>query len=120
MATKVVVNVQRVQLTPDAQPLNANFSSDIIDYRDMLTGFIQVIWNAPDTFDGFFELWVSAFPDAATMGKYPGSKHAMDADCNSFSWNIQRMGFRYAMVKWTKGTQTTGSVFIVGTGKLRG
>lgn len=120
MEKKCVVNVHRVQITPDAQPLAVNFASDILDFRDMLTGFIQVIWSGPDTYDGYFELYVSAFPDELTMSKYPGSKHTLDADCSSFSWNIAHMGFRYAMVKWFKGTQTTGTVYIVATGKLHG
>lgn len=99
-------------------PAGATVDSDIADFRNMKVGYIQAWYKNNDTHDSSFEVFVSAYPDPDSFGKYPDSLVIMDSDCQSLGWNINVLGFRYAFVRYYKGpTIAAGDMEIIAIGK---
>lgn len=95
-----------------------SIASDIADFSSSLIGSFQVYWIGANTVDSMFEIFVSNYTDPLTFGKYPDSKVAMDADCNSLLWNVNVLGFRYGFVRYYRSlTLTAGKMEIIALGK---
>lgn len=106
-------------LVASNQSLGADFNSNIIDFKEMNTGFIQTVTtSAPDALDGSFSLKVSILPDPASFTPYPDSVRTLNASCNNFGWAFHGMPFRYAMVCYTANSVTAGLVTIYARAKL--
>lgn len=100
------------------QSLSVDFMSDVLDFKEMNNGMIQIITEvAPNAMDGSFYLTVSLLPEEETFIRLPDSERAYDGDCLSHGWTFFALPFRYARVCYTKGTVTTGSIDIYARAK---
>lgn len=100
------------------KPLTDPFISDIIDFKEMTSGSVQVTRVGGDVNDGQFILEISNFCDANTFSLYPGSK--IDADCDGVNliWLLNTIPFRFARVVYSPGADTVGTASVHARGKL--
>ena len=104
-----------------AKPADTDFSSSVGDFKEMTVGFIQACYSNLAANTGHFELWVGAICDENKLARHPGSKVSVDSECNSVSWNLCCIGFRFFQVRYTANGETAGTVDrIVAIGKKNG
>ena len=98
------------------KPLNANFISDIFDFKEMNIGSIQCVRIDGDANDGVFSLEISNICDEESFAPYPSSEVS---GCNerNIIWLFDKIPFRFARLIYTAGTDTTGTVSVYGRGK---
>lgn len=115
-------NCNRTYAAKD-QSLAADFVSDVIDFKDMPIGSIQARWTGVLTPGGTFKTYVSNFPDVASFDPL-----GTELDCGTITLdraagstiillNRDRIAFRYALVRYTAGSTTAGTVDLVAIGK---
>lgn len=96
-------------------------SDNVIDFRDSKCGMIQILRDGGDNNDGTFSLKVSLFCDPTTFIPYDpsGKSDIGGAECSdeSLGWVFNDIPFRYAIVEYTKGTDTVGTASVWGMGK---
>jgi hypothetical protein len=115
------VSCRNTELTHVAlnQSLSANFTSQIIDFKEMNVAFIQaVVTTPPDAYDGQFTIKVSLLCDPTTFVHFPDSERTLNASCNNFGWTFCCVPFRYALISYTKGSVTSGIVDLYARAKL--
>jgi hypothetical protein len=118
MSVKPCANVNRTVIK-EVSPNNmaSDFTSDIIDFRDMKVGSLQVLWEGANQTDGYFQVFTSDFSEPDTFDDMDGSREDVLTAKNSRVFNLGVLGFRYALVKWFHGSVTTGKCQIVAVGK---
>lgn len=117
MTIHAVRNTSLVRIA-DSVPLSADFVSDIIDFKEMNSGTIQLVIDGADVHDGVFTLKQSILCEPNTFAKYPDGTLEMDAGCPNLAANIESIPFRFMLVEYTRGTTTTGTVSIYARAKL--
>lgn len=105
-----------------AQSLAADFTSAVIDFRDMPMGSIQAKWaGVTGTLTGTFVVLASNFPEVDSFDpegcRIDGAEWTIHAANGSRIWLRDRLAFRYALVVYTAEGTTGGSVDIVAIGK---
>lgn len=112
------ISVRNLALKPinSEEPLTSDLDSEVIDFKEMNHGSIQVVRSSGDNNDGTFELWVSLLCDPLTFAPFPSSDIAGCGD-NNIIWILQNIPFRYAIVKYKAGTDTTGTFSIYARAK---
>lgn len=109
----MVVDVRNLALrrVENDKSVASDFKSEIIDFKEMNTAFIQAIVTGNDETDGIFSLEVSLLCDLTSFVPYPGSERDMSM-CTNFGWEFCCLAARYVRVCYTNGTLTTGTVDI--------
>jgi hypothetical protein len=121
MHTVEATNCNRSFAAKD-QALASSFNSLVIDFKDMPLGSIQFIWSGIiGTIDGTFKIYASNRPEVATFDpdgtEIDGSSFVPHNASGSRIWIRDRIGFRYALVRWTPNGVTAGTVDIIAMGK---
>lgn len=88
--------------------LTADHKSNIIDFREMNSGCIQIISEGGDVNDGTFSLEISLHCDPTTFAPYPSGDIQGCADGNSI-WILNHIPFQFGRICYTKGTDTVGT-----------
>jgi hypothetical protein len=104
------------------KPMNADFDSGLMDFRDMPIGSIQAYWSGNDVNTGTVELYVSNLVDENTFTAFPGSLQTMDSGCQAHMFLLSAgvIGFRYAKVRYKANGVSTGVMGVVAVGKKTG
>jgi len=118
MTTHVVrhtslVKIGEFDLSDDTNPL-----SDILDFKEMTSGTIQIVVEGADMNDGSFKLYQSILCAESSFAEYPGGVLAMDSGCPNLAANISHIPFRYMRVQYNRGSDTTGTATIYARAKL--
>lgn len=105
-----------------AQPLNADFASLVIDFKDMPMGSIHAVWaGVTGVLDGQFKIYASDFPEISSFDldgtQIDGGEFVIHNNNGSRIWIRDRLSFRYALVRYTANGVTGGTVDIVALGK---
>lgn len=118
--TVKATNCNRAAVARDLS-LAADGDSQVIDFADMSTGGIQVLWagNGVENL-ATFEIFVSFFPEINTMCRYVGSLYQMDPALVGVFWNLGVVGFRYAILRQKANGQTAGTYSVYASGKKGG
>jgi hypothetical protein len=118
-------NVNRTYVAKN-RAMNADFTSDIIDFKEMALGCVHVKWLGNDQEDGEIAVEASAVPDDDWFDEVdhcptflPSTDLGRGAKQTKL-FNLGVLGFRYARVKFYKGTNTIGTITIVAQGKKNG
>ncbi len=117
-------NLNRAYLTKTG-PMRADFVSDIVDFKDMQVGSIQVKWSGNDALDGEIFVEGSNVPEDDWFDEVNLGYKILDDDGTKGKrknqlFNLGLLGFRYARVKYFKGANTTGEIEIIALGKKGG
>jgi len=117
MTTKIVTHTSLVKLGTInlSQPTG---ESDIIDFREMNSGTIQIVVDGADVNDGVFTLKQSILCEPTSFAMYPKGTLPMDASCPNLAANICCIPFRYMKVCYSQGTDSTGTATIYARAKL--
>lgn len=105
------------------QALDGNFESKVIDFKDMPMGSIQVSWSGiVGTFsDAAFKIYASNLPEVSSFDpdgtEIDGATIIPHAAAGSRIWIRDRLSFRYALIRFTKGSISAGQCDIVALGK---
>lgn len=117
MTTIVVRNLYLARIAQNLS-LGSDFKSDLIDFKEMNTAFIQIVTTTPPTlFTGEFKMEVSLLCDIGTFVPYPDSTRVLNATCNNFAWNLFSVPYRYAIICYTANTTTDGIIDIYARAK---
>lgn len=94
--------------------------SDVIDFKDMVIGSIQIYWSGVDAVDGSFTLKISNLPEGDSFVPYETA--VMTADCNAHIFLLTSgfIGFRYAKIEYTPNSVSAGTAKIIAVGKKSG
>jgi len=108
--------------------MGSDQTSDLIDFKNMTTGSIQVKWEDQDADDGEIAIEVSNIPEEewfdeihqcpaimSETGSGRGNKQV-----KLFDLGNSMIGFRYARVKFYHGSNTTGTITAIALGKKNG
>lgn len=127
---KVATNVNATKISW-LQPMNADFTSDVIDFKEMTVGSIQFKWENNDALNGKIIIESSNIDNEAWYGVVKGGIITLsedgvtvDADgvlqkkCQTF--NLGVIGYRYARLRYLKGANTAGTISFIGLGKKNG
>ena len=98
-------------------PMNSDFISDPIDFRNMSLGFIQVIYGSPLNFLGSFRLLVSSRLELETFVYLDASDKIMDITCPGIGWNLCCIGYRFVRVQYFANGQGSDEMEIIACGK---
>ena len=102
-------------------PLDADFDSLVIDFKEMPMGSIQTIWRAAVGSGGLFNVYASNLPDVASFDPegslIDGSEWTVHNADGGRIWIRDRLAFRYALMRYTAGSMTAGNVDIIAIGK---
>jgi hypothetical protein len=118
-------NIQRaILLTPTTGNMAADIVSDIVDFKDMTSGSIQVKWEGNDQDNGEIIAEVSNIPEDSWFDRF-GSTATFVMNDNGIDigkkktrlFNFGWLGFRYARIRYLKGTNTTGTLQVMALGK---
>lgn len=82
--------------------------SDLIDFKEMNSGTIQIVISGADKNDGQFKMYQSILCAESSFALYPNGCLLMSGDCPNLAANICCIPFRYMRLKYIKGTDTTG------------
>lgn len=82
--------------------------SDLIDFKEMNSGTIQIVVDGATANDGQFVLYQSILCNASSFALYPNGCLLMSPTCPNLAANICCIPFRYMRLKYVKGTDTTG------------
>jgi hypothetical protein len=94
----------------DAVSLASSFESqNIMDFKEMNVGFIQLIFDGQGASDGKFFLDVSLLCDPATFIRLPDSEKDM-AGCDSVAYSLCNFAWRYARIVYEAGGTAQGTV----------
>ena len=105
-----------------AQSMEALFSSDVIDFKDMPMGAIHVLWTGiTGALTGTFKIYASNLPDPSSFD-VDGTEidQAVITPHNATGsriWIRDRLSFRYALVRYTPVGITGGLCDIIAIGK---
>lgn len=101
------------------QSLAGSFSSSIIDFKDMPMGSVQIKWTgATGTLNGTFKVYASNLPEDATFdGNDLKPSFPLDAASGAPIWIRERLGFRYAQIRFFAGGVSGGTCDIIAIGK---
>lgn len=117
----MIVDVRNTALKEilTSQSLGTDFSSPIIDFKEMNTALIQAITTVqPSIFDGKFTLYVSLLQDESTFFPYPDSERILNSECNNFGWAFPHgLPFRYAMLWYNANNVVDGTVEVYARAK---
>ena len=116
----MVLTCRNLELTEvlRGQSLAADFVTDIIDFKEMNAGFIQVVTLTQPTLRvAEFDVKVSLICDDSTFSPYPASIRKYSNACNNFSWEFCCLSFRYAQVCYTANGTADGVVDIYARAK---
>ena len=120
MAILNTTNCNRTYLAKD-QPLTADFSSNIADFKDMPMGSVQLVWkDVTGTLDGQAILYASNLHEDTAFfdgGEIDGAAINIDSANGNQIWLRDRLAFRYLQVRFTKNGITGGTMDIVALGK---
>lgn len=114
--THVVRHTSLVEI--GTHDLASDFISDLIDFKEMNSGTIQLVINGADANDGVFQLYQSILCDPSSFAKYPNGTLSMSGDCPNLAANICCIPFRYMRLGYTRGSDTQGTVTIYARAKL--
>lgn len=108
-----------ITLVAKALPLNADFTSPIIDFRDSSHAAIQAIWTPTDSTDGVFVIHGSLLrlPSSFDDNDVDNSNFIITSGVTSHLWIYKKMSFRYMQLRWKANATTTGTVDIYAMGK---
>lgn len=98
------------------EPLDQDLVVEIIEFREMNSGSIQVVREGGDVNDGVFALSVSNLCDPSTFAPYP-SGDISDCTSENLIWLFNHLPFKFAMITYTKGTDTIGTFSVYAQGK---
>jgi hypothetical protein len=105
------------------QSLAADFTSQVIDFHEMPMGSIQAVWRGASgaPLDGTFRIYVSNLPELETFDPegclVAGAEFTVHNATGSRIWIRERIGFRYALVRYTAGNMSDGVVDLVAIAK---
>lgn len=98
--------------------LGADFDSKIIDFKEMNSGFIQVVTTSnPSNLSGKFHVKVSLLCNETTFVTYPNSERFLNDSCNNFGWEFCCLAFRYAKIFYVANSTTDGLIDIYARAK---
>lgn len=107
-----------------AQSLAAGFDSTVIDFKDMPLGSIHIFWSSvvgATPYTGAFKIYGSNRPEVSSFdldGTLIDGAEITPHNANgSRLWIRERIGFRYALIRWTPGNVTSGTCDIIAIGK---
>ena len=98
------------------------FASSVIDFKDMPLGSIHIFWSGiVGDLDGVFKVYASNVPDLSSFDvdgtEIDGASIVPHNASGSRIWIRDRIGFRYALVRWTPNSITAGTGDIIAIGK---
>ena len=105
-----------------SQSLAADFVSDVVDFKDMPMGAIHVFWSGvTGTIDGNFKIYASNRPEISSFDpdgtEIDGAEIVPHNADGSRIWIRDRLSFRYALVRFSKGGITGGTCDVIAIGK---
>jgi len=105
-----------------SKPLNADFNSHVIDFRDMPMGSIQFVWSGiTGDITGQFKIYASNFPEISSFDidgtEIDGSAFTIHNLNGSRIWIRDRLAFRYALIRYVCNTTIDGIIDIIAIGK---
>lgn len=105
----------------EASNMASSFTSLVIDFSDMPIGCLQAIWQGV-SYDGDpaganFKIKASCYRNLDTFDYVRGSLEDVTGENGARMWNLGVIGYRYALVEFTKGNILDGSCIIVASGK---
>lgn len=118
MANIITARNTRLAVVAEGESLAEDFRSDIIDFKEMRAGSVQVVRTGGDKNDGDFIMYVSNLCAEDTFALYPGSEINKKCDGQNLIWMLNDIPFRYAQIRYTAKTDTTGAATIYARGKL--
>lgn len=102
--------------------LASDFTSDVIDFKDMPMGSVQILWDGiVGALDGTWKIYCSNLPDISSFDAagtlIDGAEITPHGASGARMWLRDRLGFRYALLRWTAGSVTAGNCDIIALGK---
>ena len=117
MSTVVVRNAHLIKVQTGID-LTSDFTSDLMDFKEMNVGAIQGIISTGGTADtGTFQLEVSLHCDPDTFIVVPSSDRQECAGKQAFGWEICCVAWRYWRVCYTADGTPSGTVDLWATGR---
>lgn len=116
MANIIIARNLALAVIEKDKPVDADFKSNIIDFKEMNTATIQAIVTGADANDGEFSLEVSLICDENSFVPYPESDRTL-ASCTNFGWEYRSFPWRYVRLCYTANSVSTGTVTIYARGK---
>lgn len=115
----IIARYSSVVLIGRSIPLSADFSSNVIDFRDSSHAGVQIIWRGVDSIDGAAILHGSLLADPGTLddNDVEDSSYIIEKVEGSHLYTYKKLSFRYAQIRWVAGTVTTGEMDIYAQGK---
>lgn len=118
MPTTITARNTRLAVAAAAKPLNEAFLSDIIDFKEMNSGSVQVWRQDGDQNDGTFKLLISNLCDPDSFALFPASEVDAACDGQNLIWVFNDIPYRYARISYEPGSDTTGTASVYARGKL--
>lgn len=104
-----------------AKSLALDFHSQVIDFKDMSSGSVQMTWVGTDSITGTFKVYGSNSETDGTfdLNEVSDADIVVSTGSGSRIWRsvANNLSFRYVQVRWTGNGTTTGSVDITAIGK---
>jgi hypothetical protein len=120
-------NIHRTRLKEaTTNNMNADFISDVIDFKEMVVGSIQVMWDGNNADDATIVVEATNFVEHEnSFDEIDCSEVTLDDDGSKAQrktklFNLGIIGWRYARVKYFHGSNTTGSISVWALGKKGG
>lgn len=96
----------------DTRALNSGFVSDqIMDFKEMNVGFIQLIFDGQGLSDGKFFLEVSLLHDPTTFIRLEDSEKSMSG-CDSVAYSLCNFAWRFARLAFESGAVAQGTLTV--------
>ena len=118
-------NVHRGYLVQD-KPMNADFVTPPVDFREMVTGSFHAKWENNNALNGQIILQASNVPKEEWFEDMQCSETTLDDDDSAFGKKRTKLfrdtsiGYRYARIRYIAGSNTTGTMTIIVIGKKGG
>lgn len=101
--------------------LSADFVSNIVDFKDMPMGSVQLVWrNVTGVLTGEVKLYGSILHEDPSLfdgGEIDGAVFSIGTANGNQLWSRDRLAFRYLQARYSKGGITGGTIDIVALGK---
>lgn len=100
--------------------MGAQWSSQVMDFKDMVVGSIQMHWADVNAVDGSFALHISNINEADAFVPYETA--VMGSECNAHIFLLTSgfIGFRYAKIVYTPNSVNAGTAKVIAVGKKSG
>jgi hypothetical protein len=125
LVTIVAQNVHRGYIAKN-EPMNANFVTPPVDFKEMVTGSFHCKWDGNDAANGTIILQASNIPQEDWFDDMECAETILDDDDSAFGKKKTKLfrdtsiGYRYARIRYLAGSNTTGTMTIVVIGKKGG